>query len=659
MAGQSALSLPVGMVQCYGIGHFFNDVDVRVKSAKGEILKVVPVSSLLLVSYSPKFKAELMNWQINSAVIAGDRAPEPDDETPLAKRLRSDHNDLSADPAPTITSPCSSVQPLRRFVSITAEDEVDVSTAEVCLRFMYTGSLPSTAQPAQLLAIYRMADYLGIMECCAACMSALCLVQPQELSVADAALIGYSDNVPEDMRSVQLKRLCLHAILHHLGDVVEVMRSEELTHYWCELPVPALLDLLRSDMLATDSEDSVVAAVSVWADHQASIPVHQQQQLVAELRLLQLSSTFFHYVLPLLAWCHEDVLPAFTLLRLAAYVQGDSAAKNFASRTASKGQPMPVAWTSTTPRPWTAANGIHADTAVLRCTVLSRQQLEEGVLPRLSAAAAAGQRDRVRSHAQAPAAAVECLSDRSSAEMSSEGDDGDSSEDERPMSRPQARLVSRPQPPEVVIRQYVQHERGCEWVHSADRIFAHGCSLQLCMRLSRNGSVGMYTQGVHSFRLRDDDRYKAAWRLQTQLFMKTPGDIGADYSHSLEMHDMMASEGACVGFDKFYSLAMGQPITHITSWERKVLWQDSVRAKVSVKASTHSLQPGARGRVAPRLRMAWDGIQRVVVPEAELIVVPGSAQPAGRGRSHSGSWASGAQPGRYRLVPGLPDEEWE
>jgi hypothetical protein len=70
------------------------------------------------------------------------------------------------------------------------------------------------------------------------------------------------------------------------------MRSEARVAQWCGLPYEALLELLASDTLATDSEDSVLAALSKWADHnqpskeqarelvQHALPAAQQRVLL-------------------------------------------------------------------------------------------------------------------------------------------------------------------------------------------------------------------------------------------------------------------------------------------------------------------------------------------------------------------------------------------
>jgi hypothetical protein len=208
------------------------------------------------------------------------------------------------------------------------QEEGEVEAVEACLRFMYTGELPATPSVKQLLAVQRMADYVGIMECCSACLAALCALQPEALSVDDAVSLGYSDGVPEHLRTQQLKALCRSALLHHLGDVVAVMRDEEgLRGHMLKLPHGALLDLLRSEALATDSEDSVVAAVSAWADaNEASVA--QLRQLAAELRLLQLSAAYFYHALPVAAWAGPEVLPPPSLMQLAAYAHGDAHAKD-------------------------------------------------------------------------------------------------------------------------------------------------------------------------------------------------------------------------------------------------------------------------------------------------------------------------------------------
>ena len=109
-------------------------------------------------------------------------------------------------------------------------------------------------------------------------------------------------------------------MLHHLGDVLLVMRDEELRKQLLGLPLSALLALLDSSDLATDSEDSVVSAEGCWV----GINDVESKQLADRLRLLQLSEAYLLTVVPAMPWLAQHLpLETFGGAQRAAQAGGD------------------------------------------------------------------------------------------------------------------------------------------------------------------------------------------------------------------------------------------------------------------------------------------------------------------------------------------------
>lgn len=227
----------------------------------------------------------------------------------------------------------------------------------------------------------KMVDYLDMQACCDAVVSALHALRVPSVSVHDAVAIAFGSIFPNHALT-PLKALSFHFLLH-LGDVVTVMRSDEKARLCGQLPHAALLDMLHREHLATDSEDSVVTAVSYWVDAQ-QCRYASKEQLLHALRLLQLSSVYFYTVLSKLQWLQEGQLLGPALWRLAAYAAGDKEA-GYIMREATD---LAAVWVSIAPRPVTQANGVDccapcSSIAVLHSAYITWARLLEELLPAL------------------------------------------------------------------------------------------------------------------------------------------------------------------------------------------------------------------------------------------------------------------------------------
>ena len=196
--------------------------------------------------------------------------------------------------------------PAHRVLEILVESVAEVPVVELCLRFAYDGvkalgKLAAHGLP-QLLAVFKCADHLGMSTCCQAVLEAAAKLKAWEVGFDDVVMAWNSGTLPDNDH---LQQLCTKALLHHFGDLLLVMRSEELRQTFMDLPLLAVLALLDSDDLATDGEDSVVAAVGCWVDYNEP-NAEEGKQLAHHLRLLQLTEDYLHTVVPTMPWmiCH-------------------------------------------------------------------------------------------------------------------------------------------------------------------------------------------------------------------------------------------------------------------------------------------------------------------------------------------------------------------
>ena len=210
------------------------------------------------------------------------RAPAP------AKRQKlDDGSDIGSQaPAP----------PAHKVVDILVESAEDVPVVEVCLRFAYMGTEALAESHSQglpqLLAVYKQADYLGMSSCCKAVLEAAAQLKPEAMGIDDAVR-AWGGIIPDRK---QLRQLCTTALLYHLGDMLLVMRVEELLKQFLALPLPAVLALLDSSDLATGSEDLVVAAMGCWVDHNEPTDGETKQLADRSMTLSKQDNALYVYV---------------------------------------------------------------------------------------------------------------------------------------------------------------------------------------------------------------------------------------------------------------------------------------------------------------------------------------------------------------------------
>lgn len=338
-AGSSTPGASSGSLQAL-LGEYcrFNNVDVHIVLApKNTVLKIMPVSGALLASHAP-----CLLQQVGQPASVDAAACKVKDKAR---------------------------QPLRK-VKIRIQKAEDEEALERCMGFMYGKPLPQDA--LALCAAFTMAQRIGMHSCAGACVAAIC----QQLSVADtrrifgsatAGMSGGSSSrssskaAPPSEAHLQ-QMLYQMTLMHRLGDVAEVMRVKALRDEWAALPHARLLELLHSEALASNSEDSVMAALFMWlmanpqymrqAAHQPAT-----QQLVEALRLRQLSPGAVRG----LGLCAVDEgcleldrmaeiltaadIPASTMLQLAVYVGADAAGRQVLAPR------LPAAWLRKDPRP--------------------------------------------------------------------------------------------------------------------------------------------------------------------------------------------------------------------------------------------------------------------------------------------------------------------
>ena len=251
---------------------------------------------------------------VSDAAVASAVASE-EAQHPPAKRQKL--GDDGAEPGSG--SACSP----RKVLVIQVESAEDVPVVEACLRFAYvdTKALEESLSQGlpQLLAVFKWADYLGMSSCCKAVLEAAARLKMEDVGIDDAVQ-AWGRVMPDNE---QVRQLCSKVLLHHMGDILLVMRDEELRKQLLGLPLSALLALLDSSDLATDSEDSVVSVVGRWVGINEPTDV-ETKQLADRLRLLQLSEAYLLTVVPAMPWLAQHLpLETFGGAQRAAQAGGD------------------------------------------------------------------------------------------------------------------------------------------------------------------------------------------------------------------------------------------------------------------------------------------------------------------------------------------------
>ena len=165
------------------------------------------------------------------------------------------------------------------------------------------------------------------------------------------------------------------------------MRGEELRTRFLALPLPAVLALLDSSDLATDSENSVVAAVGCWVDHNEPTD-GESKQLADRLRLVQLSEAYLLTIVPAMPWLAQHLPPQAFGCLMGAYLEVLAVQREggpidmLCGATSPRGKGSQVAWFSTSKHAVSAAGA----TSVLLDDHLMRQLIMDTLLPQLQGA---------------------------------------------------------------------------------------------------------------------------------------------------------------------------------------------------------------------------------------------------------------------------------
>lgn len=317
-------------------------------------LKDVHVSSTLVIPYSSYIETRLAGW-------ASGQQQQPQHDPghgPSQQHCRD---------------------PALKEISIHVEREEDVAIVEVCLRFPYSHTLPQGLGLCQLLEIYRKANFLQMPLCCAAALRALGALSPESVAIEDALRVGYQECLAPGPDADGIRACCRGVLLHHLHDIVHVMNSPRLKQAFLQLPFNALVQLLRSDELATDNEDSVASAIGCWVEHnEASVDTSQRNELFGCLRLVHLTPAYLAFALPA-SWAWP-CCSASHLLAVQAYKYGSSGARQAIAAAQALDKPgYPIAAELAAPkRP--ALRGSN----VMLSRFLSRRTLVNTLLPALS-----------------------------------------------------------------------------------------------------------------------------------------------------------------------------------------------------------------------------------------------------------------------------------
>lgn len=184
-------------------------------------------------------------------------------------------------------------------VTLSAEQHSS-NTMDRCKSFIYNSWYPEAADvdAVDLKDLSRAADELGITELHHACVRLLSERPAADLTAAAAdAIHEHYSATPapyglQDMYAT-ICTICVDALITHLGlgDAVAFMDDDARKAQWLELCPATVLALLRDDRFATDSEDSVLAAVAAWVD--ANSPADEMARaLLTRVRMLQLSAHF-------------------------------------------------------------------------------------------------------------------------------------------------------------------------------------------------------------------------------------------------------------------------------------------------------------------------------------------------------------------------------
>lgn len=244
--------------------------------------------------------------------------------------------------------------PVRPTVRITLMTKSEMELGEAFIKkCAYNIEFP-VVSVSQVHVLYRIAKAAGHEFFMERCFHLLTHVPLQRMAAECGIAMGYGpDRLTCQPTFIDKGK---NAVMLQLADLVATLNNKVLAAQWLKLPYVALLELLNGQSLRTDSEDTVLTAVSMWADANKP-PAVEARCLLEQIRLLQLSKTMFYSILPQLEWpakccagsSQASVLPNSELLRLAAYSVGDKHMRQSLTQPGIKPE-LPGNWLCNKPR---------------------------------------------------------------------------------------------------------------------------------------------------------------------------------------------------------------------------------------------------------------------------------------------------------------------
>jgi len=292
-----------------------------------------------------------------------------------------DHAELGADHQLCLYS--KDGRSKRRVVLVGVEDAALLDAAEPLMRLVYSQPLPAdiSTQPEKLLQIYQLADQVEATGCMSACTAALAAVpienlQPSHINFVlqlfhDTQLASTSGDLQ------RLQANCEARLMQSYGDACKVIKDQSaggLRQQFGSLPFPALLHWVKSEQLATDSENTIMALLHYWRGRQvhnsrsSAAIAAQMEQLAAHVRVPLLSPLFSPGEFLPVPWFQPR-----TKLHHALLAKAHQAREFDVERLQRSDIGCPPAWFSKQPRP-------RSPTAVSElCVEVTEAQIKQGI----------------------------------------------------------------------------------------------------------------------------------------------------------------------------------------------------------------------------------------------------------------------------------------
>ncbi|KAG2491109.1 hypothetical protein HYH03_010553 [Edaphochlamys debaryana] len=191
----------------------------------------------------------------------------------------------------------------RPVLRVPVADEAEAEAGRLAIRFAYTGEV-AACSIRQALETMRVADYLEIKGCGAACVECISqqLLASGEGSAgsvlpADPPVLqfyGCSGLWPDSLTEPAFAAVLASAkpaLVRHFGDTLAALNRPALRDQLRALPAAGIEALLESEDFGTDSEDSILTLLAVWMRvNWERTDAATRKRLSGLVRLAQLSS---------------------------------------------------------------------------------------------------------------------------------------------------------------------------------------------------------------------------------------------------------------------------------------------------------------------------------------------------------------------------------